>query len=187
MTRGYSVKDGQVANASFLSMTQPHAAGALHHRLDDHRRQFVGVVCQLILERRTVGRVVFGRNLRREDLLGHALPACPSAFDYKTVAEHGSMFNTPPTYAIYIAGLVFKWIKAQGGLAAMEAHNRTKAAVLYDYLDSQDFFSAPVDKDCRSLMNVPFRLRDATLDGAFLEGAPGSGHGRSQRPRPANR
>ena len=111
----------------------------------------------------------------REDLLGRSLPITPSAFDYGQQAAADSMLNTPPTYAIYIAGLVFKWIKAQGGLAAMEAHNRAKAALLYDYLDSQDFYSAPVDKDCRSLMNVPFRLRDATLDGRFLEGAQARG------------
>ena len=71
----------------------------------------------------------------RDDLLGHALPITPSAFDYKSRPTNDSMFNTPPTYAIYIAGLVFKWIKEQGGLAAMEARNRAKAALLYDYLD----------------------------------------------------
>ena len=111
----------------------------------------------------------------RDDLLGRSLPVTPSAFDYGQQAAADSMLNTPPTYAIYIAGLVFKWIKAQGGLAAMEAHNRAKAALLYGYLDSQDFYSAPVARDCRSLMNVPFRLRDATLDGKFLEGAQARG------------
>ena len=107
----------------------------------------------------------------REDLIGHALPCTPSAFDYKVVADHDSMFNTPPTYAIYIAGLVFKWIKAQGGLVAMEARNRQKAALLYDYLDSTSFYKAPVARDCRSLMNVPFFIHDAALDSAFLKGA----------------
>ena len=111
----------------------------------------------------------------REDLLGHAHPACPSAFDYKLVAEAGSMYNTPPTYAIYIAGLVFQWLKAQGGLAAMQARNEAKAALLYDYLDSSAFFSSPVDRACRSRMNVPFRLRDPSLDAAFLEGAQARG------------
>ena len=111
----------------------------------------------------------------REDLLGAALPATPSAFDYKTVADNESMYNTPPTYAIYIAGLVFNWIKAQGGLVAMEAHNRRKAALLYDYLDTTGFFSAPVAKDCRSLMNVPFKLKDEALDAAFLKGAEARG------------
>ena len=107
----------------------------------------------------------------REDLLGGALPCTPSAFDYKVVADNESMYNTPPTYAIYIAGLVFKWLQAQGGLPAIEAHNRTKAALLYDYLDTTSFYSAPVAKDCRSLMNVPFKLVDDKLDGAFLKGA----------------
>ncbi|HRD95338.1 MAG TPA: 3-phosphoserine/phosphohydroxythreonine transaminase [Rubrivivax sp.] len=111
----------------------------------------------------------------REDLLGGALPATPSAFDYKTVADNESMYNTPPTYAIYIAGLVFNWIKAQGGLVAMEAHNRRKAALLYDYLDTTGFYIAPVAKDCRSLMNVPFKLKDDALDGAFLKGAEARG------------
>jgi phosphoserine aminotransferase len=111
----------------------------------------------------------------REDLLGHAHPACPSAFDYKLVAEAGSMYNTPPTYAIYIAGLVFQWLKAQGGLAAMQARNEAKAALLYDYLDGSAFYSSPVDRACRSRMNVPFRLRDPALDAAFLEGAQARG------------
>ena len=107
----------------------------------------------------------------REDLIGQALPITPSAFDYQTVAEHDSMYNTPPTYAIYIAGLVFKWLQAQGGLAAMEAQNRRKAALLYDCLDGSAFFRSPVARDCRSLMNVPFKLKDAALDAAVLKGA----------------
>ncbi|CAD5372439.1 3-phosphoserine/phosphohydroxythreonine aminotransferase [Rubrivivax sp. A210] len=111
----------------------------------------------------------------RDDLLGGALPVTPSAFDYKTVADNESMYNTPPTYAIYIAGLVFKWLEAQGGLAAIEAHNRQKAALLYDYLDTTRFYSAPVARDCRSLMNVPFKLHDEALDGAFLKGAEARG------------
>jgi phosphoserine aminotransferase len=81
------------------------------------------------------------------------------------------MFNTPPTYAIYIAGLVFKWIGAQGGLAAMEVHNRRKAAVLYDFLDASGYYTSPVDRRFRSLMNVPFKLPDPALDAPFLKGA----------------
>jgi phosphoserine aminotransferase len=111
----------------------------------------------------------------REDLLGHALPACPSAFDYKLQAEADSMFNTPPTYAIYIAGLVFKYIKERGGLKAMEEHNRAKAKVLYDYLDASKFFRNPVAPEDRSLMNVPFKLKDEALDDAFLKGAQARG------------
>ena len=107
----------------------------------------------------------------RDDLLGHALPVCPSAFDYKTVADHGSMFNTPPTYAIYIAGLVFQWLKAQGGVAAMEARNIAKAELLYGYLDSSGFYSNRVAPEGRSRMNVPFFLHDERLNDAFLAGA----------------
>ena len=111
----------------------------------------------------------------RDDLIGQALAATPSAFDYKTVADNDSMFNTPPTYAIYIAGLVFKWIKAQGGLSAMAKHNAAKAALLYDTLNTSRFYSCPVARDCRSLMNVAFRLKDEALDEAFLKGAKAAG------------
>ena len=111
----------------------------------------------------------------RDDLLGHALPITPSAFNYQTQAENDSMYNTPPTYAIYIAGLVFKHVKERGGLAAMAEHNRAKAKVLYDYLDQSRFFSNPVAKDDRSLMNVPFKLKDEGKDEAFLKGAQARG------------
>ncbi|MDP3620249.1 MAG: 3-phosphoserine/phosphohydroxythreonine transaminase [Ramlibacter sp.] len=111
----------------------------------------------------------------RDDLLGHALPITPSAFNYQLQAENDSMFNTPPTYAIYIAGLVFKHIKALGGLPAMEAHNRAKAAVLYDFLDASAFYTNPVAREDRSLMNVPFWLKDAALDDTFLKGAQARG------------
>ncbi|HET7524530.1 MAG TPA: 3-phosphoserine/phosphohydroxythreonine transaminase [Burkholderiaceae bacterium] len=107
----------------------------------------------------------------RDDLIGHASPHCPSAFDYKMVADNDSMYNTPPTYAIYIAGLVLKWIDAQGGVAAMAAHNQNKAAVLYEYLDGTSFYSSKVAREDRSLMNVVFRLPDEKLDEAFLKGA----------------
>jgi phosphoserine aminotransferase len=111
----------------------------------------------------------------REDLLGQPHPMLPTAFDYKTVAENESMYNTPPTYAIYIAGLVFQWLEQQGGLAAMEKHNRAKAALLYDFLETTSFYQAPVAKDCRSWMNVPFKLKDEGLDAAFLKGAEAAG------------
>jgi phosphoserine aminotransferase len=107
----------------------------------------------------------------REDLLGHALPICPSAFDWKLVADNHSMYNTPPTYGIYIAGLVFQWLKRQGGVAAMEQRNIAKAALLYDYLDSTGFYENRIEKQDRSRMNIPFFLRDETLNPAFLAGA----------------
>ncbi|THF64241.1 3-phosphoserine/phosphohydroxythreonine transaminase [Pseudothauera rhizosphaerae] len=111
----------------------------------------------------------------REDLLGRAMPHCPSAFDYKTVAEAGSMYNTPPTYAIYVAGLVFQWLRRQGGVAAIEARNVAKARLLYDYLDGSGFYENRVDPACRSRMNVPFFLRDESLNDAFLAGAKEAG------------
>jgi phosphoserine aminotransferase len=111
----------------------------------------------------------------REDLLGRAMPHTPAVFDFKQQADNDSMYNTPPTYAIYIAGLVFKHLKALGGLKAVEAHNRAKAALLYDYLDATSFYSNPIAREDRSLMNVPFKLKDASLDEAFLKGAQARG------------
>ncbi|PXX40245.1 3-phosphoserine/phosphohydroxythreonine transaminase [Undibacterium pigrum] len=111
----------------------------------------------------------------REDLLGHALPICPSAFDWKIVADNDSMYNTPPTYAIYIAGLVFQWLKQQGGVAAMEQKNIAKSSLLYDYLDSTDFYENRVEKGSRSRMNVPFYLKDENLNAAFLAEAKANG------------
>src|SRR4030095_16474135 len=94
----------------------------------------------------------------RKDLLDRALPITPSAFHWKEQAAADSMLNTPPTYAIYIAGLVFEWLIAQGGLAAIEKKNIAKAALLYDYLDRSSFYVNPVRKEDRSRMNVPFKL-----------------------------
>ena len=107
----------------------------------------------------------------RDDLLGQALSACPSAFDYRVVADHGSMYNTPPTYAIYMAGLTFKWLKAQGGVPALEARNIEKANLLYQAIDQSAFYVNRVAHACRSRMNVPFFLRDETRNDAFLAGA----------------
>jgi len=103
------------------------------------------------------------------DLLGMAPMSTPTVMDYAVMAEHGSMLNTPPTYGIYIAGLVFQWLKRQGGLAGMAAVNAEKALILYDAIDdSEGFYTNPVDPDCRSNMNVPFVLANPALDAAFL-------------------
>jgi phosphoserine aminotransferase len=107
----------------------------------------------------------------RDDLLDRALPITPSVFHWKEQAAADSMLNTPPTYAIYIAGLVFEWLLAEGGLAAIERRNVAKAALLYEYLDRTSFYANPVRREDRSRMNVPFRLKDESLDGAFLKGA----------------
>lgn len=107
----------------------------------------------------------------RDDLIGHAADGTPAMFDYKTHADAGSMYNTPPTYGWYLAGLVFQWLKEQGGLAGMAEINERKAKALYSAIDASDFYANPVDPACRSWMNVPFTLADAGLDAAFLEGA----------------
>jgi phosphoserine aminotransferase len=107
----------------------------------------------------------------RDDLLDRALPITPSVFHWKEQAAAESMLNTPPTYSVYIAGLVFEWLQAQGGLAAIEKKNIAKARLLYDYLDRSKFFLSPVRKEDRSRMNVPFKLRDEKLDEVFLKGA----------------
>ncbi len=104
----------------------------------------------------------------REDLLGQALLETPTVLDYKKMADADSMVNTPPTFSVYLAGLTFKWLLERGGLAGIEKLNVLKAERLYGYLDSQDFYSNPVAKEDRSRMNVPFTLRDASLDAAFL-------------------
>ncbi|MFL6653783.1 MAG: 3-phosphoserine/phosphohydroxythreonine transaminase [Sulfurifustis sp.] len=108
----------------------------------------------------------------REDLLGHAPANTASMLDYKIHAENESMYNTPPTYGWYIAGLVFEWLKKRGGLKAMAEVNGRKAKKLYDFIDaSGGFYKNPVARDCRSLMNVPFTLKDSALDDEFLKGA----------------
>ncbi len=107
----------------------------------------------------------------RDDLIGVGDPAPPAMLDYATHAKADSMYNTPPTYAIYIAGLVFQRLLASGGLAGAEERNLAKANVLYQYLDSEDFYSNPVEPGDRSRMNVPFTLADSALDADFLTGA----------------
>lgn len=111
----------------------------------------------------------------REDLLGHAQAICPSAFDYKLVADNGSMYNTPPTYSIYMAGLTFQWLKRQGGVAEIERRNIEKAELLYSAIDASSLYSNKVARDCRSRMNVPFFLSDESLNEAFLIGAKDAG------------
>jgi phosphoserine aminotransferase len=111
----------------------------------------------------------------RKDLLGHARPGTPSMLDYAVHAKADSMSNTPPTYAWYLAGLVFRWLKQQGGVAGIEAVNQRKAGKLYEAIDGSNFYRSPVAKANRSLMNVPFTLPDAALDAAFLAGAEARG------------
>ena len=111
----------------------------------------------------------------REDLIGYASPFCPSVFDWKNVVESDSMFNTPPTYAIYICGLVFRWLKKQGGVSRMERESIEKSSLLYDFIDRSDFYRNDVETGSRSRMNVPFFLEDESLNDRFVMEA--SAHG----------
>jgi len=111
----------------------------------------------------------------REDLLGNARPDTPVMLDYKTMVENDSMYNTPPCYAIYVAGLVFKWVESLGGVEAMHEINKKKAAILYDYLDNSKLFKPTAEKEVRSLMNVCFVTGDADLDADFCKKATENG------------
>lgn len=111
----------------------------------------------------------------REDLIGHAMDCCPSVFDWQHVAEQKSMFNTPPTGAIYLCGLVLQWLKRKGGVVQMEKDSIEKSAMLYDFIDNSRLYTNPVASDSRSRMNVPFFLRDKSLENGFLADAERNG------------
>ena len=111
----------------------------------------------------------------RRDLLGQASDRCPAMLNWQTAADNDSMYNTPPTFALYLAGLVFEWLKARGGLAAMEKVNRRKAEKLYGAIDGSDFYANPVEVQSRSLMNVPFNLAVDRLDKQFRAEAEAAG------------
>ena len=111
----------------------------------------------------------------REDLIGRARATLPGVLDYQAVAAERSMLNTPPTFAWYLAGLVFKWLKRSGGLTAIGAQNRAKAERLYRYIDGSGFYSNPIERTARSWMNVAFRLQDSTLEGEFARAAATAG------------
>jgi len=107
----------------------------------------------------------------REDLLGRARASCPTMLDYSVAAQNASMYNTPPTFAWYLSGLIFQWLKGQGGLEAMKRINEAKQRKLYGTIDASDFYSNPINPADRSWMNIPFRLADERLDKPFLAGA----------------
>jgi len=111
----------------------------------------------------------------RDDLVGRARPGTPPIWDYAVMAREGSMLNTPPTFSIYIAGLVFQWLKGEGGVTAIGARNAAKAALLYGFIDGSGWYRAPVHPSCRSRMNVPFTLPDAALEKPFCEQAAAAG------------
>jgi len=111
----------------------------------------------------------------RDDLIGDTLPGTPTMFDYKVQADNDSMYNTPPTYALYLAGLVFQWVKDLGGLSGMAEINKRKADKLYAAIDNSGFYQNPVTPKYRSWMNIPFTLNDSSLDADFLAGAKEAG------------
>ena len=111
----------------------------------------------------------------RDELLGRARPGTPGVWNYQALAQQNSMVNTPPTFAWYVAGLVFKWLQGQGGLAAMAERNRAKAQLLYASIDASGFYRNRVARHCRSWMNVPFKLADPALDAAFVHAAEAAG------------
>jgi len=111
----------------------------------------------------------------REDLLGNARKTTPSIMNYQVLADNDSMYNTPPTYAWYLAGLVFEWLTEQGGVREISGINKDKAALLYQYIDKSDFYYNNVAPNVRSLMNVPFWLKDESLNSEFLEQAKSAG------------
>jgi phosphoserine aminotransferase len=111
----------------------------------------------------------------RDDLIGNAMDITPTMMNYKTHAENGSMFNTPPTYAVYMAMLVFDWLKELGGVSAMQKINEEKAAILYNFIDNSKLFKSPVEKKFRSMMNIPFKTGSDDLDSKFLKEASKSG------------
>ncbi len=111
----------------------------------------------------------------RDDLIGETVPGMPVLCDYKIMADNDSMYNTPPTYGWYLAGLVFAWLKKNGGLSAMAEVNERKANKLYAAIDDSDFYANPIDLNCRSWMNVPFTLANAELDATFLSEAKAAG------------
>src|SRR5574344_852270 len=117
---------------------------------------------------KNIGPSGFGIVVVRDDLIGHAQSFCPAISDFKVTFEHDSMFNTPNTFAWYLSGLVFKWIKELGGVGAMEERNKAKAELLYNFIDSCDFYSNNIDSSCRSRMNIPFFLKNSSLDQEFL-------------------
>lgn len=124
---------------------------------------------------KNIGPAGFALVIVRRDLMGRAMPFTPKIFDYQKMADAGSMLNTPPTYAIYMAGLCLKWLKEQGGVEGIAQVNREKAAMLYEQIDQSALFKGVADRDCRSIMNVTFRTGDEALDAQFVREATAAG------------
>ena len=160
------VEFGGIPDVSDVPVVSDMSSNLLSRPLDLSRLGLIYAGAQ-----KNIGPAGLALVIIREDLIGIGEPAPPAMLDYATHAKARSMYNTPPTFAVYIAGLVFQWLLENGGLAAAEERNIAKAKLLYDFIDSSDFYVNPVDKADRSRMNIPFRLADPALEADFLAGA----------------
>lgn len=179
------------AGAAYLHYTPNETIGGVEfHRVPESTVPLVADMSSTILSRpldvsrfgviyagaqKNIGPAGLTLVIVRRDLLGHSQPHCPTMLDWKTAADNDSMYNTPPTFAVYLAGLVFDWLKDLGGLSTMAEINRRKAAKLYAAIDASTFYANPVEVPSRSLMNIPFTLADPALDKPFLEEAEAGG------------
>jgi phosphoserine aminotransferase len=166
--RGVQFKD--IPDVGDVPLVADMSSDILSHPIDVSRFGLIYAGAQ-----KNIGPAGITVVIIREDLLGHAAPNTPTMLDYKIYADNESMYNTPPTYAWYLSGLVFKWLKRKGGLQAMADFNQLKAQVLYDVIDASSFYICPVDKRYRSTMNVPFTLVKPELDKVFLVEAANQG------------
>ena len=180
-----------VEGAAFLHITSNETIDGIElHRLPESAAPLVADMSSTLLSRpiavrdydviyagaqKNIGPAGLTLVLVRRSLLGRALDSCPAMLNWANMVEAASMYNTPPTYAIYLAGLVFAWLEDQGGLAAMAERNRRKAALLYEAIDTSRFYANPVALADRSWMNVPFTLARADLDAVFLAEAQAAG------------
>lgn len=162
----FDLPDMQAAGAPHVPLVLDKSSDILSHPFDVNRAGLIYAGAQ-----KNAGPAGVTLVIVKRDLLGKAMSHCPSALDFANVAAERSRFNTPPTYGIYICGLVFKWLLNKGGLAAIEHLNKVKAEKLYKAIDATDFYRNNIQHQYRSRMNVPFLLADETLNTAFLEGA----------------
>lgn len=160
-----------IPNSGAVPLVADMSSSILSHQIDVSKFGVIYAGAQ-----KNIGPAGLTIVIVRDDLIGNADANMPVMFDYKTFVDNGSMYNTPPTYSWYLAGLVFAWaLGKQGGMAAIEAINKRKAEKLYQAIDDSAFYSNPVDVNCRSKMNVPFILANADLDAVFLEQAAANG------------
>lgn len=166
----YGTKYNSVPEANGLPLVSDMSSYILSEKVDVSQYGIIFAGAQ-----KNIGPAGVTLVIIREDLIGNEIASTPTMLKYSTHAQNGSMFNTPPTYSIYMAGLVFDWLIKNGGIQAMETKNKEKAAILYEYLDNSKMFSATVQEPYRSLMNIPFVTGDGELDAKFIKEAAQAG------------